>query len=974
MRLCRPLISILLVLCLGLSAEARRDSLTVKPFLHNWTVTLSAGGDVFFHPGGEFRGRVMPSADLVLGKEFSPYGGARLGLQYGGMSMWGSSPRFRRLSEKGEFRNLPMYKETVGFLYLHGDVLWNLTNTLLGYDKNRLFTFSPYMHFGFFAETGGGGFLEKEYASGAGFLGEWRISPQWSASVDFRGVLYTGAVSVDRSSGRLVSLSLLGGMTWHPLGGGWSRYQRDVALHNGFWNNWFLSVMGGVNTIGTWGNFQGAQASGWDFTAGKWFSPAFALRGGWQTGQLAGRGREPLPYVETIPDGNLFIERFRMDYFHGDVLWNWLPYSPENRWVTGPYVHMGFLMERGIKGRLMGRHYAGGPGWITRFRLVPGLDLQLDLRGFLLNGGTAGDADRRGHIVAGSALLGLSATFGRPGWERWNPVESPRRERVRKPGPPFQIGRFSENWSTRLALGATGASLAADLSVSKWFSPEIGLRAGYQGVSLTGEGTTVGYAYVHQDLLVSAIDLLLGYHPGRRVQLIPYLHFGVISEFLPEAVPTQSRGYEYAGGAGVGLSLALDRHLGLSAEFRETLLTSSATPVEGVGMGMASTVLVGVEYAFGDRSWRSIERTSRRGERMSRFADNWFASGMLGVNGFTGIEAWSSRSALAADFSLGKWFTPQFGLRGGLQGLRLERTGTAPRGGVYTYTNEDGVLCEQLGFAYLHGDFLWNFTNTILPYRAGRIWHLVPYMHMGALIEYGVSRTSKNIFERELAEGIGLLQTFRLDDALDVVLDLRTTVVRGEAAGDGNSHAGLIPSALLGLSSRIGGAGFDTVPPNAPVQTRSEKARWALSLNLADAALFGTAGASLQWGPSRHLTVENGLRLNALSFRDDTLYDQRQTFYTGLRWWPWHIYSGFYVRGTAQVEAARRKGIALVTNGAVEAYGAGLSAGYALMLSRHLNLEAGVGCWGGRIRTVGATERSWFIAPDGINLSLTFVL
>ena len=968
----RLFISTFLAFLMGITAFARPDTLTVKPFLHNWTFTVAVGGDLFFNPGHADRGRLMPGLDLVAGKEFSPYGGARLGLQQGGLSLWGTAPRYRAFSEQGLFQEKSMFKERVNFLYLHGDVLWNFTNTFWGYDPGRLFTFSPYMHFGFFFETGGGHFLEREFASGIGFLGEWRLSPQWSASFDLRGALYTGAVSPDRASGRLISLSALAGMTWHPLGGGWQRYRQGVVLHNSFWNNWFISAMAGVNTIGVYGNFKGAGAPGTDLTLGRWFSPSFAMRAGWQGGQFAGRGRQPLRYVEATPEGSLFLERFRFDYFHGDVLWNWLPYSPRNRWITGPYVHMGFLVERGLKGGLIGRHYAGGPGWHTRFRIIDGLELQLDLRGFLLNGGTAGDAGS-GHIIAGSALAGLSYTLGRPGWERWQPAEEPVRA-PRQPGQPFQIGRFSENWSTRLLLGATGSSLAADLSVSKWFTPEIGLRAGYQGFSLSEVAVTTGFAYLHQDLLVSALDLLMGYRPGRRVQLAPYFHFGVIAEYEQEAVPWQGRGYEYAAGAGVSASVALDRHLGLAAEFRETLLTSSATPAQR-GMGMASTILVGLEYSFGERSWRSIEHTPCRGERLSRFWDNWFISTALGVNGFTGLEAWNSRAALAADLSLGKWFSPQFGVRGGLQGLRLARVGTAPRSNAIQVTpTEDGRLREELGFAYLHGDFLWNLTNTLLPYRENRLWNVIPYMHMGALVEFGTGAAYKGIFERELAEGPGLLQSFRIDDDLDLFLDLRAIVVRGQASGDATSRVGLIPAALIGLTGHPGGRGFDTVERNAPEALRSEKARWALSLNLADAALLGTAGGSLQWGPSRHISVENSLRLNAFSFRDATLYDQRQTFTTAVRWWPWHIYSGFYVRASAQVETARRKGIPFFSEGAGEAYGAGLSAGYSLLLSRHLNLEFGAGFWGGRLRPAGTENRRWFIAPDGLTLAIVLVL
>ena len=83
-----------------------------------------------------------------------------------------------------------------------------------------------------------------------------------------------------------------------------------------------------------------------------------------------------------------------------------------------------------------------------------------------------------------------------------------------------------------------------------------------------------------------------------------------------------------------------------------------------------------------------------------------------------------------------------------------------------------------------------------------------------------------------------------------------------------------------------------------------------------------------------------------------------QTFSAGARWWPWYIYSGWWVKGLAQIENKE------------EAYGAGLSLGYSLLLSRWLNLDFGVGGWGGR---KGTGDHSWFLAPNEITAALMFV-
>ena len=146
--------------------------------------------------------------------------------------------------------------------------------------------------------------------------------------------------------------------------------------------------------------------------------------------------------------------------------------------------------------------------------------------------------NRKTRAVLLALLIGLPALAAQPDTLR-----------ARKSGQPYSQGRFRDNWSLRAAMGATGSSLALDLSVTKWLSPAIGLRGGYQGPSLSDGSTTVGFAYFHGDMLVNLVDLLAGYHPEYRWRAIPFLHFGVVSEYDP--VTLKGRGRDFATGAGL---------------------------------------------------------------------------------------------------------------------------------------------------------------------------------------------------------------------------------------------------------------------------------------------------------------------------------------------------------------------------------------------------------------------------------------
>lgn len=961
----------------ALSAQTP-DSLTVNPFLSNWSLRGSVGINRFTPTSGVGSGRLAPGYDFVLGKAFSPYGGARLGLQGGALSMWGSAPRYRDLADAGVHDGKNLFKERVHFVYLHGDVFLHFSDGPLGV--------SPYLHFGVIDSYGGGRHRELEFASGAGISFDWAITPQLAATLDARAALYPVIFSLDRASGYPLGLSLTGGLTYYPGETGWRNYRRGGVLHNPFGDNWFLSLKGGVNTIGTLHDFKGATAPAADVTLGRWFSPQFALRAGWQGYEFAGRGIEPAHSVETRPDGSLLVERFGFTYIHGDVLWNWLPYAI-SRWHLGPYVHMGFFSSWGLQRRdHMSRHYAGGAGLMLDYQLFRRLRLEMDLRGFLLQVGTAGDVAANDYVIAGTALVGTSIAIGRPDWSRWKPrPREPRKPRAPlPPAPPFLHGGFWNNWSMQLSMGAFGASPAVELGFTKWVTPSVGLKLALQGLSLTEAEWTAGLAYLHSDLLLSVADLLGGYRPSRRWKLAPYAHFGLITEYNPVVAPLETGGVEYAAGAGLLYRYQLWPRVALTTDFRGTFLTGSASPVPGGSVyRIVPSLQAGFSYSLGSAErWRTLSEAGPDGNdvRLSRRTDGWFVTGTLGVNEFAGFgEMADSRAGLAVDLSLGKWLSPRFGIRGGLHGLRLGRMVDQGRAGAYIY-EENGRYRERLGFQYFHGDFLWDLSSSFgtRKDRLKRPLTISAYAHMGAFFEFGVSHSSRALFERELVSGLGVLTELLVDRHVSLALDLRTAILRGQAMGETPAPpGGLMPSALLGLTTRIGHQGFEPVRGSGEGSGRvPERARWSLSANLLDLATLGTAGVSLQYAWTRHWSAESAVRFNPFSF-DGSLYARRQSLALGARWWPWNVYAGWFVRGVAQISSVSQRGLRRLDSGDGEYYGASLSAGYSLMLDKNLNLDFGAGCWAGRFRPLTAGGQhgvsSWFLAPDALSVSLSLV-
>ena len=165
---------------------------------------------------------------------------------------------------------------------------------------------------------------------------------------------------------------------------------------------------------------------------------------------------------------------------------------------------------------------------------------------------------------------------------------------------------------------------------------------------------------------------------------------------------------------------------------------------------------------------------------------------------------------------------------------------------------------------------------------------------------------------------------------------------------------------------------------------RAQAQQASVSVNAVDCANFGTINAEASAAVARHWTVNAGARYNPWSFGegDSRVQNRTRTFYAGTRWWPWNIYSGWWMGARAQWEEYNRGGIVSLQTEEGDAWGAALSGGYSLMLHRNLNLDFGLGLWGGwktytvyRCPTCGKVEDEGskvFFMPSDVSVSLMF--
>ena len=185
----------------------------------------------------------------------------------------------------------------------------------------------------------------------------------------------------------------------------------------------------------------------------------------------------------------------------------------------------------------------------------------------------------------------------------------------------------------------------------------------------------------------------------------------------------------------------------------------------------------------------SEEVTNTRRYEVGRFADNWSIGVGGGVNMYLGehdrqMKA-GDRLSPNLDVYVGKWFTPVVGFRLGYTGLNFKGatnliTNTPNSTGErYDPNGSDHqpLYWQKFNFFNLHADFMLNLVNLIGGYKE-RVFNTSLYAGVGLARAYSHKAVEVNpVANNRLSGSVGLFNTFRLCDALDLNIDLRGTLL-----------------------------------------------------------------------------------------------------------------------------------------------------------------------------------------------------
>ena len=102
---------------------------------------------------------------------------------------------------------------------------------------------------------------------------------------------------------------------------------------------------------------------------------------------------------------------------------------------------------------------------------------------------------------------------------------------------------------------------------------------------------------------------------------------------------------------------------------------------------------------------------------------------------------------------------------------------------------------------------------------------------------------------------------------------------------------------------------------------------------------------------ARHWSIYAGAKYNPFTFnlgegREDAR-NKQQAYYAGTRYWPWNVYSGWWMAGKVMYQEYNSGGIFSPDTQEGDRFGFSIGGGYSHMIGKKLNIEFGAGLWSG---------------------------
>ena len=333
-----------------------------------------------------------------------------------------------------------------------------------------------------------------------------------------------------------------------------------------------------------------------------------------------------------------------------------------------------------------------------------------------------------------------------------------------------------------------GKTFGVDVALGKWFTPKFGVRGTFNwenGIiknhhaSWVHEGSKC-YLVFAGDFLVNLTNLFGDYKPDKKWNISVFPRAGALLD-VQDNGPVGSPML----GFGVDCTYRLNDRWRLYGDVSYQVCSSALGNRSGEGSGSNGYF----DFALGvqlDLSNNQFHKTSEQTPHYkhavvtNNFWDNWFVQAGLGMSlintyGCNFGHVFPNGKTFGVNAALGKWITPEFGLRAGVNW----QNGIIGNDHLAWLDKADqpGSNHDAGGFVAAYVDAFFNLHNMFLGYDANRRWNAIVFPRAGIGHNPDVSDSSPNV-------GIGTEQTYRLNDRLSLFADVAYQFTSGGFMGD----------------------------------------------------------------------------------------------------------------------------------------------------------------------------------------------
>lgn len=198
-----------------------------------------------------------------------------------------------------------------------------------------------------------------------------------------------------------------------------------AVVTNRFFDNWFIG--GGVGAQVFFGDhnkqmkFTERITPGFEFYAGKWFTPGIGVRAAFNGLKNVGLTQNQSHSTGEVYDASqrLYKQEFNYLNIHGDVLFNLSQmlggYRADRAFSVSPYLGLGWMFTRDAP---RAREVSANIGIYNTLSVSRFIDLTLDVRGSLVDDGFDGELGERKEEGMLTAAFGLAYKFPKRTWDK----------------------------------------------------------------------------------------------------------------------------------------------------------------------------------------------------------------------------------------------------------------------------------------------------------------------------------------------------------------------------------------------------------------------------------------------------------------------------------------------------------------------------------------------------------------------------